>query len=219
MTKFLNALALATICSSAQAGVLINFDNPTCCGFDSGIPQPMLYVDPAIIASSVTNKGVQGVNHIEMYQTNGWGSSLDTGKYISWSVAPISGKQLILRSFEIDIWQTYWTYNGAFSLRSSANDFGADLFTSSISHVDWNPTSSSYVFDFASGTTVQDSTEFRLYFNGNFGMYMIATGSPGNGFTLNGDVISAVPEPATYQLALVGIGAIGIALRRRKQLP
>ena len=179
----------------------------------------MLYVDPSVIASTVTSHGVQGVNHIEMYQTNGWGTTLNAAQYIDWHIAPVSGKQIVLSSFDIDIWQTYAGNNGAFSLRSSADGFASDLFTSTISHVDLNPSNSTYHFAFSPNTQVQADTEFRLYFYGNAGSYMITTGSSGNGFTLNGDIIPApVPEPTSYALLIAGLGSLGFMVRR-KRLP
>jgi hypothetical protein len=44
---------------------------------------------------------------------------------------------------------------------------------------------------------------------------LVVTGTPGTYFTAN---VSAAPEPATWALMVLGIGAIGVAMRRSRRM-
>jgi hypothetical protein len=60
---------------------------------------------------------------------------------------------------------------------------------------------------------VQDGTLFA-----NFAGVSAAGGSSVINFTTSSDVAAAVPEPGTWAMMLVGFGAIGASMRRRRQM-
>ncbi|OJY59342.1 hypothetical protein [Thiobacillus sp. 0-1251] len=71
----LAAAGLAVCSLNAAADLLVHYDNPvkdgSSMGLDSGVPLSPVYAASLTVASSLTNTGIQGVNHIEAYQTNG----------------------------------------------------------------------------------------------------------------------------------------------------
>jgi hypothetical protein len=89
--------------------------------------------------------------------------------------------------------------------------------------------SASFMIDGLSGTvshsTATASNLNWLIFSGNFVAtgtdtlnFTNLTGGPNEGIFLDAISITAVPEPATWAMMLLGFGAIGFAMRRRRSL-
>ena len=134
-----------------------------------------------------------------------------TSSYFSITVTPTAGFQISLDDFDFGARST-GTGATTFALYSSADSFTAAVFTGSIATTGtWalkNNTFTSYTFTTA--------TEFRLY---TFG----GAGAPADG-TVNTRVddvtinfsSTAVPEPHEYGIALAGLLAVVVILRRRQ---
>lgn len=220
----LAAAGLAVSSSNAVADLLVHYDNPLKDGssisFDSGVPHSPVYAAPLTVASSLTNSGVQGVNHVEAYQTNDWSAAdtPDPTKYISFSVAPDAGYQLNVDRFDIDLWQSLGQYQvQKFSLRWNGDSFANDLISGAIQVVPENPTNSTYSFSLTGLDALTSTTEFRLYFydvaEPGLNSALISMGTLGNGLSLYGSV-SAVPEPTQLALTAVGLALITFVVRR-----
>jgi hypothetical protein len=222
------AAAGLAICSlNAAADLLVHYDNPvkdgSSMGFDSGVPHAPVYAAPLTIASSLTNSGVQGVNHMEAYQTNDWSAAAtpDPTKYISFSVAPDAGYQLQVDRFDIDLWQSLGQFQvQKFALRWNGDSFANDLISGAIQVVPENPTNSTYSFSLAGLDTLTTTTEFRLYFydvaEPGLNSALISMGTLGNGISMYGSVAS-VPEPSQLALTAVGLALVTFVVRRSKQ--
>lgn len=223
----LAAASLAVCSLNAAADLLVHYDNPvkdgSSMGFDSGIPHSPVYSAPFTAASSLTNSGVQGVNHMEAYQTNDWSAAAapDPTKYITFSVAPDVGHQLNVDRFDIDLWQSLGQYQvRKFALRWDGDSFANDLISSAIQVVPDNPANSTYSFSLAGLDARTSTTEFRLYFydvaEPGLNSALISMGTLGNGLSLYGSV-SAVPEPSQLALTVVGLALVALVAGRRKQ--
>lgn len=223
----LAATGFAIYSLNATADLLVHYDNPikdgSSMGFDSGIPHSSVYAAPLTVASSLTNSGVQGVNHMEAYQTNGWSaaSTPDLAKYITFSVAPDVGYQLHIDRFDIDLWQSLGQYQvQKFALRWNGDSFANDLVSGAIQVVTENPTNSTYSFSLAGLDRLTTPSEFRLYFydvaEPGLNSALISMGTLGNGISLYGSVAS-VPEPSQLALTAAGLILIALVVRRSKQ--
>jgi hypothetical protein len=228
--KFFTCVAAAglAVCSlNAAADLLVHYDNPvkdgSSMGFDSGVPHSAVYAAPLTVASSLTNSGVQGVNHMEAYQTNDWAAATapDPAKYITFSVAPDVGYQLHVDRFDIDLWQSLGQYQvQKFALRWNGDSFANDLISAAIQVVPENPTNSTYSFSLTGLDALTTTTEFRLYFydvaEPGLNSALISMGTLGNGISLYGSVAS-VPEPSQLALSAVGLALVALVVRRSKQ--
>src|SRR3569833_237360 len=223
----LAAAGLAVCSLNATADLLVHYDNPvkdgSSMGFDSGVPHSPVYAAPLTVASSLTNSGVQGVNHMEAYQTNGWSAAatLAPTKFISFFVAPAAGYQLHVDRFDIDLWQSLGQYQvRQFALRWNGDSFANDLISGAIQVVPENPANSSYSFSLAGLDTRTTTSEFRLYFfdvaEPGLNSALISMGTLGNGISLYGSVAS-VPEPNQLALTAAGLALGTLVVRRSKQ--
>lgn len=70
-------------------------------------------------------------------------------------------------------------------------------------------TTSGFAYDLAAGTTYLYIT--AGFANEDFGSYSTTIGGPG-------DITASVPEPMSYALMLLGLGAVGLARRRSQSL-
>jgi hypothetical protein len=221
------AAGLAVCSLNAAADLLVHYDNPvkdgSSMGFDSGVPHSAVYAAPLTVASSLTNSGIQGVNHMEAYQTNGWSAAAtpDPTKYISFSVAPDAGYQLHIDRFDIDLWQSLGQDQvRKFALRWIGDSFANDLISGAIQVVPENPTNSTYSFSLAGLDTLTTATEFRLYFydvaEPGLNSALISMGTLGNGLSLYGSVAS-VPEPSQLAFTMAGLALIAFVVQRSKQ--
>ncbi|MGV8991767.1 MAG: hypothetical protein ACOH1Q_10240 [Thiobacillus sp.] len=223
----LAAAGLAVWSWNATADLLVHYDNPvkngSSIGFDSSIPHSPVHVAPLTVASPLTNSGVQGVNHMEAYQTNDWSAAAtpDPTKYITFSVTPDTDYQLHIDRFDIDLWQSLGQYQvQKFALRWNGDSFSSDLISSAIQIVTANPTNSSYSFSLAGLDTRTTITEFRLYFydvaEPELNTALISMGTIGNGISLYGSV-SAVPEPSQLGLTAIGLALVTFVARSSKR--
>lgn len=215
---------------AAHADLLVYYDNPALnsLSFDSGIPQPALATHSLVVASDLTNTGVQGVNHIEGYQTNGWptGADLDPDKYISFSLTPLANHAISFDSFSIDMWEPpiFGSTARQFSLRWDYDGYATDILSTVMPAVQ-NPTSVNYQFSLADLSERTTESEFRLYFYdapwNDINAALIAMGGMGNGLTLTGTVREAptsVPAPSTVILIAIALLLAPLG-RRRRNLP
>jgi hypothetical protein len=210
----------------ARADVIVYYDNPlkdgTSISFDSSLPQPPITNSPLVTASDLRNTGVLGVDHIEMYQTDGWpaGPSPDPLKHIFFSVAPLPGYQIEFTSFDIDLWQSGGPDNTRqFSLRWDLDGFSSDLITGRIVT---NIYMTSYSFSLASLSSRTNAAEFRLYFydsalNGQ-NASIIAMGSAGNGFKVHGTVTALPPVSYTVDDLIALVNESGLSAQRKHPL-
>ena len=224
--RYFLALFLFVTLLQARADVLVYYDNPLKGGssvsFDSGLPQPPMTNSPLVTASDLRNTGVLGVDHIEMYQTDGWptGPAPDPLKYIFFSLAPMPGYQINFTSFDIDLWQSgHPDITRKFSLRWDLDGFSTDLITGTIAT---NMYTTSYSFSLASLSSRTSAAEFRLYFydtaldNQNFAI--IAMGSAGNGFTVNGTVTAVPPVSYTIDDLIALVNESSLSAQRKHPL-
>lgn len=223
----LAAVGLAVCSLNAAADLLVHYDNPvkdgSSMGFDSGVPLSPVYAASLAVASSLTNTGIQGVNHMEAYQTNDWSAAAtpDPTKYISFSVAPDAGYELHVDRFDIDLWQSLGQYQvRQFALRWNGDSFTNDLISGAIQVVPENPTNSTYSFSLTGLDTRTTTTEFRLYFydvtEPGLNSALISMGTLGNGISLYGSV-APVPEPSQLALTAAGLVLVTFVVRRVKQ--
>lgn len=224
---YVAAAGLAVCSLNAAADLLVHYDNPvkdgSSMGFDSGVPHSPVYAAPLTVASSLTNSGVQGVNHMEAYQTNDWAAATapDPAKYITFSVAPDVGYQLHVDRFDIDLWQSLGQYQvQKFALRWNGDSFVDDLISGAIQVVPENPTNSTYSFSLTGLDALTTTTQFRLYFydvaEPGLNSALISMGTLGNGISLYGSVAS-VPEPSQLALSAVGLALVTLVVRRSKK--
>ncbi len=228
VSALIGAVLMMAHSLAGSAAVLVNYDNPAIdLGYDSGIPHPALYADSELTASSINSHGVDGVSHMEAYQTNGWasGSLPDLSQYISFSLAPLAGKQLQFESLDINIWQSVIGSDGVkqFSLRSSQDGFSTDIANVAIDRVAFNPGNSVYNVSLHALSAATAATEFRLYFydidsvGQNYAL--ISMGNQGDGITVNGNVlpaVSTVPNPGSSTLFTAGLIMLMALQFRRK---
>jgi hypothetical protein len=217
-TVWLAMIVLAGMISQnpLHAQILVQYNGDPSFSYNSSSPFAPTTVGPDVTAGDLTNVGVTGFNAPASYQTYGFGSSLDTGKYLTFTVTPDPG---LLLSFDtLTIWtsESVSTDVNAAALRWSVDSFGSDLDTVSIPY-QAPPAMES--FDLSSLAEQSSSTTFRLYFYGNTsgpGYAVIDFGdTPGgaNGITLLG---AAVPEPGTWLAAVLAALALAFfGIRRR----
>ena len=222
------AMALALISSGQAATVGWNFSDLNA-AFDTGslagtgltlsdlsIGNSLGTVGTPVNSTSASSgyTGASGTGNIGNAMRTG---SLNTGAsgsgYIQFTIQTSSSAK-VFRLTDLDFGvRSTGTGSQAYALRSSANNYASDIFTGTISNnSSWslkNNSFSPYEVNALSGVT------FRLYFyNG--------TGSPGSG-TINtrlDDIslsfVTAVPEPHEYGLALAGMIAALVVIRRRR---
>ena len=104
-------------------------------------------------------------------------------------------------------------------------DYGsADSYNSFVLHLS-NGTTETYtggqaISDLANGNQTSPVTNGRLTFRPDAGVYITSIDLRSTGQALELDnfgVIAAVPEPATWGMMLLGFGAMGVSLRRRRR--
>ncbi|MBX3737763.1 MAG: PEP-CTERM sorting domain-containing protein [Candidatus Didemnitutus sp.] len=141
---------------------------------------------------------------------NGWGS---TGNYFELTITPAAGQTVTITTLSFGYKESSTSGPTAFTLKSSADNYGSAIATGSFVTADtnWHATGSTSITlsAFSSATTL------RIY----------ATGAANNTPTLKIDDLiisgstsaSAVPEPSTYA-ALAGACALGgVMWHRRRQ--
>jgi hypothetical protein len=136
---------------------------------------------------------------------NGWGS---TGNYFQFTITPNASQSVSVTSINLGYRTSSTSGPNAFTVKSSADNYSGNLASGALANSDTNWHSlgaTSVTLTFTSATT------FRIYASG------AASNTPTwrvDDLILNGTV-SAIPEPATYALA-VGACLLLVALNRRK---
>jgi hypothetical protein len=163
--------------------------------------------------SSFTRSGVTWNTGNDVFTSKSWSTSttLDSTKYVGFSITPSSGLHLDLTQLTFkNSRSSTGPSSGTVSLFLNDSSTATESFSFSPPS---STTSSSFTFDFAD-VLASSKAEFRFFgFN--------ATGGTG---TLRFDDVtaygafSAVPEPHEYAIA-AGVGLLGFAIyRHRKQL-
>jgi PEP-CTERM motif len=139
-----------------------------------------------------------------------------TQDYVSWSANTEP-------SGSFTSWFTFHnSSSGLYSIVAETSTLGATITSLVLSSSD----GLTPYYSFTGGTAYNASLltgnlgtgDFRLTFTGNSGLDMSGNSNPASVVTGNFTFyVQAVPEPATWSLMLLGIGGIGLALRRRRR--
>ena len=195
-----SAAALA-LPSAASAAVTLASTTPGTVPYSG--PAPTFDFDPSgsVSAGLVTSISVPGVSAAPLGSTGNF-----------WTVGPTDGSpgSLDLSSigdiFNISfIWGSVDSYNTLEFLAGNtviATFTGSDIFNPANGD-QTNPNLNPVVRFDVSGDSVSTLTSLRL-------------SSTSNAFETDNFAVNAVPEPATWALMLLGFGAIGFGMRRRR---
>jgi len=142
-------------------------------------------------------------------------TAVANNSYYQFAVAPLAGFQMDLNSLTFGA--AFGSPGSGYVVRSSVDGFGSDLGSGVVPTGFPNLTPVLVDLTGASFQGLTSSTTFRLY--------TFLAGSAGNpalgydNLTLNGTVLSAVPEPSPAALAGLGVVVAGgmSALRRRRR--
>jgi hypothetical protein len=194
-------LAAACVCSAAAANGQSIFSNPitdanpsTANPFTAGQT-----FDPNITVSGVgRGPGVNANAGSNRYNASAWSfPSFDANDYFTFTLTPNTGYAIDFTNLA-GMWQRSSTGPNSYALRSSLDNFAADLATGAITG---SGSAVSYDLSLASSSldAVTSAIEFRLY-------GWAGTGASGtfsfNDFTFNGTVNPVVSAtPTTYSLA------------------
>jgi hypothetical protein len=216
-------LAASVMCGIASASpvVLAQYDIGGSLS-DSSFPYPAdltagsvsagdLTVGPDLFTYSNSNPGY--------FSASEWPASFDkSDAYISFSLTPDAGKQIEYSSLNFVWAQGSPVAPPQFVVRSSADDYTADLFTATYDPS--GPATHTVDVDLSGLAPQSGTVTFRLYGYGTVGQdsggLAGLQGSDQNGGPLIvSGTVSPAPEPAT--LGLLGVGAIGLLMRRRRK--
>jgi choice-of-anchor C domain-containing protein len=198
--------------AASAANVLANgsFESPTCtsgyCNFGIGGDHPGSTT--AITGWTITT------NNVDIVQSNaGWGAAQDgahmldlvgygsTGA-IQQTFATTAGK-----TYEVSFYYANNPYPAGADTAAVTVTGAGSLLTSSVTHTD--STASNMDWNHFTGSFVADSSSATLAFN--------ETQGGGNAGVFLDNVSVSVPEPATWSLMIMGVGAVGASLRNRRR--
>jgi hypothetical protein len=160
----------------------------------------------ACALATLTPLAVANAQNVYTLDTTGSGTSLDVGDI---GAASSAGE------FQLSTLGLSGVNNYFFQVQSDVT--GASSFLS-----DFNPNgsvSSSILGVSGSGLTSNAASPISTSFNLTPGTVydLQVSGAAGTSFIANVQAVSAAPEPATWALMVLGIGAIGVAMRRSRQ--
>ena len=210
----LGALALATValCPGAANAVVLTFDAADACGAtctdSSFISQT--YGDTALVDvafdGDVTNAGLEsmrywGGNYSDLFGVAYFGLAFPSPNPAGVRLIPISGYQITLNSFDLGSWLGI-SYNTQVTLRGG----DGSLISSTGSFL----TNGAARNSFMPGLTRADG--FRI----EWGPDNFNVGIDNINYTVS--QIRVVPEPATWAMVILGVGAVGGMMRRHRRV-
>lgn len=234
------ALSFASA-SLVQAATIVSFDLNGLTGGQSSVSTSSSFGTTDALLADTTISFLVGSTGFSPNFTDGWGLGSQTGFlrtvsnanvpsttdgpadpwYFEFNVTPSSGNQFSLDSTDSIqfYYRAYGTDQGNETLYlKSSNDSFVSTIDSNV-----NVSNNSVVsFDVGTGfKNISAATTFRVYFTDpdtDFGFAIRDGGALGSGtddFIINGSV-SAIPEPSAVA-ALLGLGALGLVLLRRRR--
>jgi hypothetical protein len=207
MTKYLLAATALALCSTpALAAELIangGFEDPVvsgiCCNtvppdsLAGWTATPNVNVVVGTFASTNGNLAYQGNQYLDLVGQGGTGS-------ISQAFASIAGQV-----YNVSFVYSHNLFNP--EVTSASATFSVDGLLGTISHSTGSTSNLDWQTFFGSFTAT-GSTETLSFTN--------LTGGTNEGILLDAVSVQAVPEPATWAMMLLGFGAIGVGMRRRR---
>lgn len=206
--------------ATAPAAVVVNFNRPELFSpvSDSGLALPALTTIDGVTTTSLTRTGLGNFTSSTSWPIGRWLGAFDANRYVSFSVTPDPGQAV---TFDSIVWDKGF-FGGSGGLVASAQlrtnvDNFAGIFTA--------PTGSllndggDLTYDVSVLGTRTETTEFRFYFvsdggGSNAGAFSdLAIGPGDTGLTLNGTVVTAIPEPGSF----LAIGVVGVAILVRRR--
>jgi hypothetical protein len=208
MQNFISKLVLATaaivaVPGTAMAAITLDSVTPGTVPYTGPTPTYDFETPAPVVGGLVTNTSVGGVSAQPLGSTGNF-----------WTVGPTDGSPgiLSLTSFG-DIYNIsfIWGSVDSYNLIEFLDGVGGVL-ASFNGNAIFNPANGNQtdpnlnpVVRFAvSGAEVSSLASLRL-------------SSTGNAFETDNFAVNAVPEPATWAMMLLGFGAMGVSLRRRRQ--
>lgn len=143
-------------------------------------------------------------------------SALTNNDYFTFTISPMSGFPINFSSLSFDFanyssTSTFPTEN--FFVRSSADNFGANLASAVTATAISAGAFSSTTIDLSSKAALQNVTtpiEFRIY-------VYDSTNTAGRGALLDNITVNSVPEPSTWAMMIAGAGLLGATQRLRRK--
>lgn len=205
LTKFMlvSAVALA-LPATANAAITLGTVTPGTAPYSGPTPTYTFQSPAPVSGGLVTSTSVDGI------RAQPFGS---TGNY--WTVGPADGSPGIMNLASIGdifnisfIWGSVDAYNTIDFLNAGGGVIAS--FTGS------------QIFNPANGSQTDPNLNPVVRFNVTGGdvtaLTSLRLSSTGNAFETDNFTINAVPEPATWALMMLGFGAIGFGMRRRRHL-
>jgi hypothetical protein len=221
------ALLLAGALSSTASAELIAEFNTTTTIFGNPSAGPVDWADHANKPTSfgpAAGSGLTRSTDEQTYNFLGWDTTINTGKYVGFTIAPEAGYTLNLTDLSFNGSGATANYGAPYVITSfqwgyrvDANNDGTFdggwTFSPAITSADPDFTANNVArsWDFADFSST-GKVEFGFFATGidplaRAEMYRVAT--------LNGSVTSAVPEPSTYGM-IVAAGAVALVIVRRR---
>lgn len=155
---------------------------------------------------SPVSSGYAGASGSYYGSDNGWGSA---GNFFQFTLMPAAGQSLSITGLSFGYRTSGTSGPNAFAIRSSNDNYAANLASGALTNTDTNWHSSGTVSITMSGITT--ATTFRIYGSG------ASTNTPTlrlDDIVING-ALTAVPEPASA-VALLGLAGLLMAVIRRR---
>jgi hypothetical protein len=223
MLKTLRAVAIAASASTAALALATPASAAVVIQAGAGFVQPAENVLAIGDATGTTVTGATNQTHTSVSVT----SLTPVGNPEQISVADSNGQaKFTTADGSLDAARIYLTGGGATFTQAEFNIFNAVGATSQVTIfytalLNGAVTSGSQIFDIGNG-----SNYFGFNATGGEAFTSISFDTNGLGVVdlrqvriggVGGQVVTAVPEPATWALMLLGFGAMGYSMRRRKQ--
>lgn len=193
---------LAFVQRPAAAVQLFRYD------FDSGTTNPSSVVS-GLTATPISATNLSTSIFSNVYRTTGYGSTFDAGQYFEFTATADSGKAINLGDLRFTPETPSQATAVTAFVRSSVDGYAGNIYSRNIP-------SNSFFFNETidlSGSAYQglSSITFRFFGTSSSSSTVLYY----DAVNLNGSVVNAVPEPATWAFLLGGLACGGVLLRRR----